>query len=229
MGFTVTHPGGTEDAEFQAYIRLLRQEGEDVGKLPRVADPGATQPRRWLNVWPTVEAARRFAALVQSRHQEFVTTISSETGKPFWESSQEVDAVMRKVELSIEAYRQRTGYRAEQTGSTRSVLSHSPHGVVAVLGPFNFPAHLPNGHIVPALIAGNSIVFKPSELTPNTGALMADCWREAGLPAGCLNLVQGGGSTAELILQQPEIAGVFLPEAPEPGSKFIKDLPGAPR
>jgi succinylglutamic semialdehyde dehydrogenase len=95
-------------------------------------------------------------------------------------------------------------------GQARSVLSHAPHGIVAILGPFNFPAHLPNGHIVPALIAGNCVVFKPSELTPLTGSLLADCWREAGLPPGCLNLLQGDRPTAEFILERPEVAGVFF-------------------
>ncbi|MBV8815251.1 MAG: succinylglutamate-semialdehyde dehydrogenase [Verrucomicrobia bacterium] len=175
-----------------------------------------------------IEIARRFAAIVQSRRPEFLAAISGETGKPFWESSQEVDTVMKKVELSIEAYRQRTGYHVEQTGNTRSILSHTPHGVVAVLGPFNFPAHLPNGHIVPALIAGNSIVFKPSELTPNTGALMADCWRQAGLPAGCLNVVQGGAETAEFILQRQEIAGVFFTGSARTGIKIHQRFAGRP-
>jgi succinylglutamic semialdehyde dehydrogenase len=114
------------------------------------------------------------------------------------------------VDLSISAYAQRTGYREQEMGQARSVLSHAPHGIVVIVGPFNFPAHLPNGHIVPALIAGNCAVFKPSELTPLTGALMADCWQEAGLPGGCLNLLQGDRSAAEYILERPEVAGVFF-------------------
>ncbi|HZC34252.1 MAG TPA: aldehyde dehydrogenase family protein, partial [Chthoniobacterales bacterium] len=99
--------------------------------------------------------ARRFAEVAQSRREEFEHTISTETGKPRWEAKQETDTVLKKIELSIEAYGQRTGTKSEKSGTTLSVLSHSPHGIVTVLGPFNFPAHLPNGHIVPALIAGN--------------------------------------------------------------------------
>jgi succinylglutamic semialdehyde dehydrogenase len=156
------------------------------------------------------QVARKFAGIVDRRRQEFVTAISGETGKPLWESNQELDTVVKKVDLSISAYAQRTGYHEQSMGQARSVLSHSPHGIVAILGPFNFPAHLPNGHIVPALIAGNCAVFKPSELAPLTGTLMADCWREAGLPAGCLNLLQGDRSTAEFILDRPELAGVFF-------------------
>ena len=156
------------------------------------------------------QVARRFASIVDTRRQEFIAAISGETGKPLWESNQEVDTVVKKVDLSISAYAQRTGYHEQEAGQARSVLSHAPHGIVAVLGPFNFPAHLPNGHIVPALIAGNCAIFKPSELAPLTGALLADCWREAGLPRGCLNLLQGDRSTAESILERPEVAGVFF-------------------
>jgi succinylglutamic semialdehyde dehydrogenase len=156
------------------------------------------------------QVARNFASIVDRRRQEFVTAIACETGKPLWESNQEVDTVVKKVDLSISAYAERTGSREQQMGLARSVLSHAPHGIVAILGPFNFPAHLPNGHIVPASIAGNCVVFKPSELTPLTGSLLADCWREAGLPAGCLNLLQGDRSTAESILERPEVAGVFF-------------------
>jgi succinylglutamic semialdehyde dehydrogenase len=156
------------------------------------------------------QVARKFASIVDRRRQEFVTAISGETGKPLWESNQEADTVVKKVDLSISAYTQRTGYHEQQTGQARSVLSHAPHGIVTILGPFNFPAHLPNGHIVPALIAGNCAVFKPSESAPLTGALLADCWREAGLPAGCLSLLQGDRSTAGFILERPEVAGVFF-------------------
>jgi succinylglutamic semialdehyde dehydrogenase len=168
--------------------------------------------QKWAETSPEerFRIARKFAAVVAARRQEFVNAISRETGKPLWESNQEVDTVVKKVDLSISAYTQRTGAHEQQTGPARSVLSHAPHGVVTILGPFNFPAHLPNGHIVPALIAGNCTLFKPSELAPLTGALLVDCWQEADLPAGCLNLLQGDRSTAELILDAPELAGVFF-------------------
>jgi succinylglutamic semialdehyde dehydrogenase len=174
------------------------------------------------------QVARQFAAAVDARRQEFVNAISHETGKPLWESNQEVDTVIKKIELSISAYKERTSYHEQQTGSARSVLSHAPHGTVAVLGPFNFPAHLPNGHVVPALIAGNCVVFKPSELTPLAGALMADCWREAGLPTGCLNLLQGARTTAELILESPEIAGVYFTGSASTGVAIHARFAGRP-
>lgn len=172
--------------------------------------------------------ARRFAEVAQSRRKEFAHTIAMATGKPHWEANQEVDTVTRKIELSIEAYRQRTGTKSEKSGNNLSLLSHAPHGIVAVLGPFNFPAHLPNGHIVPALIAGNCVVFKPSELAPSVGALMVEFWREAGLPPGCLHLLQGGRMTAELILERPELAGVFFTGSARTGIAIHQRFAGRP-
>jgi succinylglutamic semialdehyde dehydrogenase len=175
-----------------------------------------------------IQIARRFADIVKARHQEVGRMISQETGKPLWEAGQEIDTAVRKIDLSVEAYRQRTGSRSDKSGNALSVLSHAPHGVVAVLGPFNFPAHLPNGHIVPALIAGNCVVFKPSELTPMTGSLLAQCWDEAGLPGGCLNLLQGSRATAELILDRPELAGVFFTGSARTGISIHQRFAGRP-
>jgi succinylglutamic semialdehyde dehydrogenase len=175
-----------------------------------------------------IKIARRFAGVAQARREEFGYAISMETGKPHWEANQEVDTVVRKIDLSIEAYRQRTDTKSEKFGNGRSELSHAPHGVVAILGPFNFPAHLPNGHIAPALIAGNCVVFKPSELTPWVGALMVDFWREAGLPTGCLSLLQGGRTAAKLILDRTELAGVFFTGSARTGIAIHQRFAGRP-
>ena len=116
---------------------------------------------------------------------DFADLIARETGKPLWEAHTEVAAVINKVEISAHAYLERTPMqRLEGALGSKVAVRHKPHGVLAVLGPYNFPAHLPNGHIVPALIAGNAIVFKPSEKTPATGAMLVDCFHAAGIPEG---------------------------------------------
>src|SRR5690606_11467031 len=118
-----------------------------------------------------IEVLRRFANTVRTRAEAFADLISRETGKPLWEARGEIDSVINKVDISITAYAERTSQRRlEGAMGARNALRHKPHGVLAVLGPFNFPAHLPNGHIVPALLAGNGVVFKPSEKTPAVGA-----------------------------------------------------------
>jgi succinylglutamic semialdehyde dehydrogenase len=93
------------------------------------------------------------------------------------------------------------------------VLRHKPHGVAAVLGPYNFPGHLPNGHIVPALLAGDTVVFKPSEETPLAGQLMIEAFAAAGLPPGVINLVQGGRATGAALVDRPIDALLFTGSA----------------
>src|SRR3546814_3627402 len=110
------------------------------------------------------ETLRRFADRVKAEGEALADLIARETGKPLWEARTEVESVANKVDISVKAYAERTANRRiEGAMGLRNAVRHKPHGAVAVLGPYNFPAHLPNGHIVPALIAGNAVVFKPSE------------------------------------------------------------------
>ena len=147
-----------------------------------------------------IALARRYAEVLGSRKAELSRLISRETGKLLWETEAEIASMMGKVEVSIRAFTERTGERAAAMPFGRAVLRHRGHGVMAVLGPYNFPGHLPNGHIVPALIAGNTVVFKPSEIAPAIGAAMVSAWAEAGLPEGVLNLVQGARATGEALV-----------------------------
>src|SRR6476659_10498377 len=139
-----------------------------------------------------IEALRRFANVVRKKETAFAEVIARETGKPVWEARTEVGAVVNKVEISVEAYAERTPQRKMEAAlGNRIAVRHKPHGVLAVLGPYNFPAHLPNGHIVPALIAGNAVVFKPSEKTPATGSFLVQCLHKAKIPDGVVRLLIG--------------------------------------
>ena len=158
-----------------------------------------------------VEALRRFANVVRARSDSFTDTIARETGKPLWEARTEVDSVIAKVDISIKAYAERTAQRRlESPMNARIALRHKPHGVLAVLGPYNFPAHLPNGHIVPALLAGNAVVFKPSEKTPASGAALVECFHAAGIPEGCIRLVVGGPAQGKALAGHDDIDGLLF-------------------
>ncbi|HEY5459039.1 MAG TPA: aldehyde dehydrogenase family protein, partial [Sphingomicrobium sp.] len=158
-----------------------------------------------------IETLRRFANVVRTREIEFAELIARETGKPFWEAKTEVNSVINKVEISINAYSERTPTnRLEAAMGNKVTVRHKPHGVLAVLGPYNFPAHLPNGHIVPALIAGNAVVFKPSEKTPATGEYLVKCFHEAGVPEGVLRLLIGGPAEGKALAGQAGIDGLLF-------------------
>ncbi|UZK67093.1 succinylglutamate-semialdehyde dehydrogenase [Sphingomonas sp. M1-B02] len=158
-----------------------------------------------------IEALRRFANVVRQKADTFTDLLARETGKPLWEARSEIETVIAKVDVSVTAYSERTGQRRiEAPMNTRLALRHKPHGVLAVLGPYNFPAHLPNGHIVPALLAGNAVVFKPSEKAPASGAFLVDCFHAAGIPEGCIRLLVGGAEEGKALAGHPDIDGLLF-------------------
>ena len=158
-----------------------------------------------------IETLRRFVNTVRARHDAFADLLARETGKPLWEAKTEVDSVIAKVDISVTAYADRTAQRRlDGAMGARVAVRHKPHGVLAVLGPYNFPAHLPNGHIVPALIAGNAVVFKPSEKTPATGLFLAECYHAAGVPPECVRVVIGGPAAGKALAEHAGIDGLLF-------------------
>ena len=158
-----------------------------------------------------IETLRRFRNVVLARAEAFADLIARETGKPLWEARTEVDTVMAKVDISVSAYAERTSQRKlDSPMGVRMAVRHKPHGVLAVLGPYNFPAHLPNGHIVPALLAGNAVVFKPSEKTPASGAFLVECLHAGGVPEGCIRLLIGGPAEGKALAAHDGIDGLLF-------------------
>ncbi|MGB3167385.1 MAG: succinylglutamate-semialdehyde dehydrogenase [Alteraurantiacibacter sp.] len=168
---------------------------------------------------------RRFAIQVEQEQDEFAELIARETGKPLWEARTEVAAVIAKVDISVRAYGERTGQRKLDSALQGSAaLRHKPHGVMAVLGPYNFPAHLPNGHIVPALIAGNAVILKPSEKTPAVGARLVEIMHRAGVPEGVVQLLIGGPDEGKALVAHDDVNGVLFTGSAQVGIAINKKL-----
>ncbi|WP_174874482.1 succinylglutamate-semialdehyde dehydrogenase [Vogesella oryzae] len=186
--------------------------------------------RSWarLAVDERIAIIRRFGELLAANKASLAEIIAKETGKPMWEAQTEVTTMVNKVDISVKAYQERTGERAAPMGDAQAVLRHKPHGVVAVFGPYNFPGHLPNGHIVPALIAGNTVIFKPSELTPWTAQETVRLWNEAGLPAGVINLAQGAKDTGIALANHAGLDGLFFTGSSATGNLLHKNFAGQP-
>jgi succinylglutamic semialdehyde dehydrogenase len=197
-------------------------------------DAAVSAARLAANQWAFVgfdarcAIARAYAKLLDEHKETLGRTIAEETGKPYWESLTEVTAMVNKIEISINAAIERTGQKVSDVPGAKAVLRHKPHGVVAVFGPYNFPGHLPNGHIVPALIAGNTVVFKPSELTPHVAEQMVGLWAQAGLPAGVLNLVQGEKDTGIALANHAGLDGLFFTGSSNTGHLLHKQFAGHP-
>lgn len=207
-------------------------DGSIVWEGPSAAEgdvnAAISSARQALEKWSGLDLDNRimylnnYKKILEEEKENLALAISKEMGKPLWESRTEVMAMIGKVAVSIQSYDERCPEKVQQVSSAVSITRHKPHGVVAVLGPYNFPGHLPNGHIMPALIAGNTIVFKPSEHTPLVGELMVSYWDKAGLPAGVMNLVQGGVDTGRFLTHHPDINGVFFTGSYRTG-KILQD------
>ncbi len=169
-----------------------------------------------LNFEKRLSFLKEYEKTLKENNSQLVEAICQETGKPKWESTQEVNAMIGKIDVSVEAYRERCPDKAvTSTLHTR----HKPHGVAAVLGPFNFPAHLPNGHIVPALLAGNTVVFKSSDYTPLVAETMMRCL--SSLPRGVINLVQGKETTGHSLAIHPQIDALFFTGSHKTGALLL--------
>ena len=204
----------------------------DIGDVDAEIARARAAQREWAMQAATfrAETMRRFANVVRNRQIVLADTIARETGKPLWEAETEVASVIGKVEISIHAYNERTPTRRQDGDmGLRQVLKHRPHGVLAVLGPYNFPAHLPNGHIVPALLAGNTIVFKPSEKTPATAVILVECLHEAGVPEDAVRLLIGGPEEGRALAGHPGIDGLLFTGSARTGvalNRQFADDPG---
>ena len=172
---------------------------------------------------------KEFARLLGDHKATLAHTIGFETGKPLWEAATEVTTMIGKIDISVRAHQERTGTRSAAQADHTAVLRHRPHGVVAVFGPYNFPGHLPNGHIVPALLAGNCVIFKPSELTPASAEATVKIWEQAGLPKGVLNLLQGGRDTGVALAGHADIDGLFFTGSSQTGAHLHRQFAAQPQ
>lgn len=170
------------------------------------------------------EYIETFAKIIDSEKEHLGEISCREVGKPLKESIGEVAAVVGKCGLTREAHDLRKRGEEHDLGTRIGRVEHRPLGVVSVFGPFNFPMHIANGQIVPALLAGNTVVFKPSELTPWSAEAMVKIWERAGLPPGVMNLVQGGINPGQEILKQPELRGLFFTGSRATGIHLRKAL-----
>ncbi len=182
----------------------------------------------WQSVDARLAVLQQFQSVLETRKEILSETLAQETGKALWDARSEITAMIGKLAVSLQAYHERTGEKFGEGQGFKTALRHKPHGVVAVYGPYNFPAHLPNGHIIPALLAGNTVIFKPSELTPLVAEIMMQCWHEAGIPAGVINLVQGERDTGKTLAAHPGLDGLFFTGSSETGKILHRQFAETP-
>lgn len=197
-------------------------------------DAAVCSAREAFYQWADLDFAERlliiekFAELLGDNKEAIAVAIAQETGRLLWETRTEIGAMLGKVGISVRAFEERTGTVENPMPGAKAYIRHKPHGVVAVFGPYNFPAHLPNSHIVPALLAGNTVVFKPSELTPLVAEKVMQLWQQAGLPRGVINLVQGEVTTGKALAGHQGIDGLFFTGSSATGHYLHQQFAGQP-
>ena len=232
VGGKWTDGSGTMFSSVNPVTQRTVWEGRAAG--PAEVDQAVASARVAFETWAArsldqrLAIARAFATRLGEQQSALAELIGRETGKPLWEALTEVATMIAKVEISIKAQQARSGETMTPVADGVAVLRHRPHGVVAVFGPYNFPGHLPNGHIVPALIAGNCVVFKPSELSPAVAEATVRIWQAAGLPDGVLNLLQGARETGVALAGHRGIDGLFFTGSSATGHAIHQAFAGQP-
>jgi succinylglutamic semialdehyde dehydrogenase len=174
---------------------------------------------RRLPIDERAELLKRYQGRLREHRAALAEVIAREVGKPLWEANSEVDAMIGKLDIALGEGRAITENRVLR--DLPGEIRQRPLGVIAVIGPFNFPGHLPNGQIVPALLLGNSVVHKPSEKTPSIATWMARCFQEAGFPAGVFNVVQGPGAFGAELATHPEVDGLMFTGSAAVGRRIV--------
>lgn len=227
------------------FLAVVKGDGELKDYSPAdLKDLIITIPFKFDHVDMAVESARKAYAkwgalplqerktyllklkeIFDSQCDRMANVIARDTGKPMWEAMNEAKGLGAKIDITLNHSLQLIAEEriANVLPQVEGVIRHRSRGVMAVVGPFNFPAHLPNGHIIPALIAGNTIVFKPSEQTPAVGQLMAEFIHQAGFPEGVFNLVQGEGETGRRLVAHEHVDGVLFTGSYEVGLKIKQE------
>jgi succinylglutamic semialdehyde dehydrogenase len=190
---------------------------DEIGRFDvadaHAVDEAVARARRAFPAWrdagleARAKILARFAEVAGEARDDLARLIAREVGKALWEARGEAGLIAAKVNATLGAGMALVAPMEPSPGARATV---HPRGVLAVLGPFNFPAHLPNGHMVPALATGNTVVFKPSDLAPAVGERMADLWRRAGLPKGVLEIVHGEAESGRLLAAHPGVDAVLF-------------------
>lgn len=237
--------GNYIDGKFRSASESGDVNGEWIGKSPAdfsdqlgrfqysypSADHAVAAARKAFDGWRKKPLAdrtsllKKYQAAVKKREEDLIHAMAREVGKPAWEAKTEVAAMFNKVDVTInESMKFVADFEIQKImENTTGSCHYRPLGVMAVIGPFNFPGHLPNGHIVPALLTGNTVVFKPSEKSPMVGQIMAECFDEAGIPAGVFNMIQGQGEVGRRLCVHEEVDGVLFTGSYEVGTRIKQD------
>ena len=172
-----------------------------------------------------IERLRACRAALESAKAELAMAIAAEVGKPLKECVGELGAVIAKFDLTFADADRWLRDEPVTDGPHPAMVRHRPRGPAAILGPFNFPIHLPHGQIVPHLLAGNTVLFKPSPVAANVCARYAALMAE-NLPPGVFGLVQGGADEGRAMCVHPAVRSIGFTGSVPAGKAIARAIAG---
>jgi glyceraldehyde-3-phosphate dehydrogenase [NAD(P)+] len=183
---------------------------EDVEKAVGVAR-GEQRKIRDLAAIERIEIFRQAAQVLEERMGDFVTALVHEAGKPRRDAEGEVSATALRLKLTMEEVKKISGEYipgdwSDDTRGKIALVIREPVGVVAAISSFNYPLFIQAAKVIPALLAGNSVVLKPASATPLSALMFARVLQESGIPNGCLNVITGPGSIGMKLVEHPHVS-----------------------
>ena len=213
--YTITNPASNE-------LVLAEFQTSGVDDALKAVDAAHEALAGWANTPAPVRAGILFRAIeiLRQRGDDIARTITLEEGKPMSDAQGEVKRSLNIMEYAAGEGRRMFGYTTpSELPDTVAYTTRRPLGVVAIITPWNFPLAIPAWKIAPALICGNTIVFKPASATPWSAIKLMEVFEEAGLPAGVLNVVTGpGGSVGNALVESPLVKGISFTGSTEIGT-----------
>ena len=200
------------------------------GEEPALVDEAVSAAKNAQSKWFKLSLEERtkkflsFAAEVEKRSEEIAQAICNSTGKTITECRGELKAVARKNKLTVEK-----GLDLVKTVyASGGEYQFHPLGVISIVGPFNFPVHLINSHVAPALLLGNTVVIKGSENCPAVSQLYYEASLSSELPPGAINIVQGGPIIGDKLVSHPDVFGVVFTGSYRVGKKIKESCLNSP-
>lgn len=213
------NPANLDEKLWVSYIKY-----DHIDNVLESAQQGFKKWRQ-ISASERINYLKKFQESLLSTQEDLAVAISLETGKPLWEAKGEVKSVINKVDVTITDSLKRIQSQSypKIMDNTDGEVLFKPIGPCLIIGPFNFPCHLAGGQILSALVAGNSIIFKPSEKTIYSGEILIRCFHQAGFPVGVVNFICGAGETASRLVKSKIIKGVFFTGSKEVGQKILSN------
>ncbi|MDE0092084.1 MAG: aldehyde dehydrogenase family protein [Oligoflexia bacterium] len=213
-------------ADFKDLIFTWSEKNTEVIDSALLAGQKAYRGWSKLSLKKRVKKLQPLKTIIKQNIKSWSELISRETGKPLWESEGEVKALLSKTDFVLKEGLNRIQEQTVPKAGGR--IRFKSRGLLLVIGPFNFPMHLPLGQILPALVAGNTVLFKASEKTPASGQKLAQAFDCLKLGPGVFQMIQGGAEVSKKLCKSKNIEGILFTGSYEVGQKIketvIKDF-----